>query len=284
VVNLLDAILAKVAATNDIKVASLFGSQARRILNREDAADSHSDVDLQIVTSAPESYDTETWFRSIVGHAVVVCANRAVFGGVSKFTVLYGSGELDCVVVPYRKLAAGRIAFRLGLHRHLGFVRRGLVDFADLMRFAHVVVKGGDDWESFYRNVGFYLPPISLDDTKVLQLGRVAYVDAVTILGRIERGELISARRMFHQSIIETNIQLLHEWRERSKLRTYHRGRRAEQIHPAEDLALVAIEGPLDATILRRSTIQAIEGCEGLVERLTGRSPNWPPIDGKRFD
>ena len=278
-VSLLDAVLGHVEATPHIKVAALFGSQARRRLGREDAADRFSDIDLQIVTSDPASFQTDAWFRALPGQRMMLCAKRPVFGGVFKFTVLFEGGELDCVVVPYARLNKARLAYRARLHRVWPGLRRGLMNFTDLMRFAHVVVKGGPRWEAFYRDASAELPRIGLTDLQVRQIADVAYVDAVAVLGRIARGELLAARRLFFLSVLEANLQLVHESRERRGLRVYHRARRAELVLGPVERAAISLESPLDPVVLRASTFAAIEQCAGLVEGLLGQRPDWPRLD-----
>lgn len=278
-VSLMEALLARVKDTPEIRVAALFGSQARRLLAREDAADHYSDIDLQLVTSESALFESESWFHTIPGHRVVFCAKRSVFGGVSKYTVLFEEAELDCVVVPYARLNVARLAYRGGLHRVFRGLRRGLMNFTDLMRFAHVVVKGGPRWEAFYRDASAELPRIGLSNEEVLRVAGVAYVDAVAVLGRIARGELLAARRLFFQSVIEANLQLVHESRERRGKKAYHRARRAEAVLDPEELSAIALESSLEPATLRASTVSAIEHCGRLVESLIGRRPDWPALE-----
>lgn len=277
-VKLLDGILQHVRATPDIRVATLFGSHARSLVGGQNQADEWSDVDLQIVTTTPKSYGDFTWCRAIPNQQPRVWAQRPVFGGVSKFTVLYSTGELDLVVVPYARLRLGRMLFRLGVHHRVSGLRRALSNFADLMRFEHVVVKGGPDWEAFYRQAGSQIPRLALGDDEARAAADLAYVEATWILGRLARGELISAQRILHQSVVETNIRLLHEWRERRGVPTHHRGRRAEQVLPPEELAWISADSSLNGRCLAETTRTMIAGTRRLVEALTSRAPDWPEL------
>lgn len=277
-VKLLDDILQHVRATPDIRVATLLGSHARSWLRAQNQADAWSDIDLQIVTTMPRSYADFAWFRAVPNHAAQVWVRRPVFGGVSKYTVLYEAGELDLVILPYTRMRVGRLLFRLGAHRRIGAVRRALSNFGDLMRFEHVVVKGGPEWTWFYRAAGLELPRLGLDDAQVRSAGDLAYVEASWILGRISRGELISTQRVLHQVVVETNIRLLHEWRERRGLPAHHKARRSEMVLPPEELRWVRVDAKLDARSLAEATRTMIDGTRRLVQVLTGSEPDWPRL------
>lgn len=277
-VTLLDAVLGHIRDSDAVRVATLFGSQARRMLGAAHQADKWSDIDLQVLAPRPADFATFEWVRSVPGHRANVCAQRPVFGGVFKQTILYDAGELDLVILPYRRMRLGRCLFRLGLHERIGVVRRGLTNFADIMRFEHVVVKGGQGWETFYRDVSRSMPRLGLTNEEARAAADVAYVDAVCVLGRIDRGELVSAQRILHQSVVETNIRLLYESRERRGLQAYHRARRAEAILPAEELSWIRADVPLQPDALAACTRGLIDGTRKLTAMLTGETPDWPPL------
>ncbi|HEY0946955.1 MAG TPA: hypothetical protein VGD81_16865 [Opitutaceae bacterium] len=277
-VTLLESILSHVRNTPDIRVAAIFGSQARRQRGGEHVADEWSDVDLQIVSTRAKHYKDFSWVRRVPNFPARVHVRRPVPGGVVKYTVLFDHGELDLVVVPYALLRLGRALFDLGLHRRMPALERGLANFTDVMRFGQVVVKGGAGWQRFYDRAVGELPRVGLDDLQVRQMADLAYVEAVWVLGRISRGELIAAQRMLHQTVVETNIQLLHEWRERRGLPAFHRARRAETVLPPEELCLIKVEPRLEAESLVQMTRSLIDGTRRLVEALVGQAPAWPPL------
>jgi hypothetical protein len=276
-VTLLDSLRAWLETQSDIRVAAVFGSHARALTGEGQPADPHSDVDLQIVTTSPKIYLNRDWTTGVKGQSLIAYAVRPVFGGVQKVTALFSGGEADFVVVPYRRLWMGRLAFNLGLHRSPG-IARGLGEFALVMSFGQVVLKGGPSWQRFYTRAVAEVPLAHLSDEEAISLADGAYVDATGILGKLARGEYVAVQRWLHRSLIETNFRLMHELRYRRKLVSYPDGRRVEALLDPADLERVRFEVQLNEPSLRAAIHRSVEGTRYLITELTGKPPTWPPL------
>lgn len=262
----------------DVRVATVFGSHARALCGEAEPADPWSDVDLQLVTSRPEIYDTRDWTRNIPGQQLYAYAVRPVFGGAKKITALFSGGEADFVIVAHWRLRLGRILFGLGVHRRSAAVERGLADFTLVMSFGHKVLKGGPGWERFYARAIREVPRKQISDQEAISLADGAYVDAVSIMSKLARGELVAAQRWLHRSVIETNLRLMYELRVRRAQASYPDGRRVEQLLPPHELAEVRFEAGLNADSLRTTTLAAIAATRRLIRELAGYAPVWPEI------
>ncbi|MDB6170229.1 MAG: hypothetical protein JWM88_3093 [Verrucomicrobia bacterium] len=277
-VTLLDSLRDWMRTQRDIRVAAVFGSHARSLAGEAQPADPWSDVDLQIVTTRPRIYLDRSWTAGVRGQTLVAYAVRPVFGGVQKVTALFSGGEADFVVVPYRRLWLGRLAFTLGLHRRVKSIQRGLGEFALVMSFGQVVLKGGEGWQRFYARAVKEIPLSHLSDEDAVSLADGAYVDAKSILGKLERGEFVAVQRWLHRSLVETNFRLMHELRYRRRLVSYPDGRRVEQLLTPEELASVRFEVALNEASLRAAILRAIGGTRSLIHQLTGKAAAWPEL------
>jgi predicted nucleotidyltransferase len=275
---LFESLQAWMKGAADVRVATVFGSYARALSGEGEPADPWSDIDLQIVSTRPEIYANRAWTAQLAGQEVQAYAVRPVFGGALKVTALFSGGEADFVVIRHRRLLLGRIAFALGLHRRLPGVRKGLGEFALVMSFGQKVLKGGPGWQRFYTRAVAEVPLAHLDDAEAAQIGEVAYVDAVSIMSKIARGEFVAAQRWLHRSVVETNFRLLHELRVRRGQLSFPDGRRVERLLAADELAAVRFEVKLEAESLRAATLTALAGTRRLLTELTGRAPAWPEI------
>lgn len=277
-VTLLDSLLAWVQAARDVRVAAVFGSQARALCGEAQPADPWSDVDLEIVTTRPDLYLNRAWTRAVPDQIVHAYAVRPVFGGAQKVTAYFSGGEADFVIIPHRRLWLGKLAFRLGVHRHAPGIARGLGEFALVMSFGHKVVKGGASWERFYARAIKEVPLAHLSDDEAISLADGAYVDAVSILSKLGRGELVAAQRWLHRSVVETNFRLVNELRVRRKQATYPDGRRVEQLLNPAELADVRFEVKLTVESLRAATLTGVAATRRLITELTQHTPTWPEI------
>ncbi len=262
----------------DVRVAAVFGSHARTLSGEGQPADPWSDIDLQIVTTRPELYLNRAWTAQLARQELQAYAVRPVFGGAQKVTALFSGGEADFVIVPYRRLLLGRIAFTLGLHRRVAGIRRGLGEFALVMSFGQKVLKGGPGWQRFYSRAVAEVPLAHLTDEEAVTICEIAYVDAVSVLSKIARGEFVAAQRWLHRSVIETNFRLLHELRVRHGQISFPDGRRVERLLASGELATVRFEVRLDADSLRAATITALAATRRLLTELTGNAPTWPEL------
>lgn len=277
-VTLFDALQTWLNEARDVRVATVFGSYARALKGDGQAADPWSDIDLQLVTNNPRKYLHRAWTKDVPSQTLQAYAVRPVFGGAVKVTAMFSGGEVDFVIINYRRLNFGRILFSLGLHRRFQSVSKGLGEFALVMSFGHLVLKGGSRWQNFYSRVVAEVPHARLNDEEVIQISEVAYVDAVSVIGKIERGELVAAQRWLHRSVVETNFRLMHELRVRRGQVSFPDGRRVERLLPPEELAFVRFEVTLEAESLRRATVSALQGIRELLTALTGTAPTWPAL------
>ncbi len=277
-VTLLDSLREWMKDQADVRVAAVFGSHARSLSGEGQPADPWSDVDLQIVTTRPGRYRDRAWTAQLPGQELHAYAVRPVFGGVQKVTALFSGGEADFVIIPYRRLWLGRLAFNLGLHKRVPSIRRGLGEFALVMSFGQKVLKGGPGWQRFYTRAVKEVPLAHLTDEEAVALGEGAYVDATSILGKLARGEYVAVQRWLHRSLIETNFRIMHELRVRQGLVSYPDGRRVEQLLSAAELATVRFEVGLDEPSLRAAIFASLAGTRSLLTELTGKAPTWPEL------
>ena len=277
-VTLLDSLREWMKDQADVRVAAVFGSHARSLSGEGQPADPWSDVDLQIVTTRPGRYRDRAWTAQLPGQELHAYAVRPVFGGVQKVTALFSGGEADFVIIPYRRLWLGRLAFNLGLHKRVPGIRRGLGEFALVMSFGQKVLKGGPGWQRFYTRAVKEVPLAHLTDEEAVALGEGAYVDATSILGKLARGEYVAVQRWLHRSLIETNFRIMHELRVRQGLVSYPDGRRVEQLLSAAELATVRFEVGLDEPSLRAAIFSSLAGTRSLLTELTGKAPTWPEL------
>ncbi len=277
-VTLLDSLREWMKDQADVRVAAVFGSHARSLSGEGQPADPWSDVDLQIVTTRPGRYRDRAWTAQLPGQELHAYAVRPVFGGVQKVTALFSGGEADFVIIPYRRLWLGRLAFNLGLHKRVPGIRRGLGEFALVMSFGQKVLKGGPGWQRFYTRAVKEVPLAHLTDEEAVALGEGAYVDATSILGKLARGEYVAVQRWLHRSLIETNFRIMHELRVRQGLVSYPDGRRVEQLLSAAELATVRFEVGLDEPSLRAAIFASLAGTRSLLTELTGKAPTWPEL------
>ncbi|MDB6127133.1 MAG: hypothetical protein JWM35_1029, partial [Verrucomicrobia bacterium] len=229
-VTLLDSLRDWMKDQPDVRVAAVFGSHARSLSGEGQPADPFSDVDLQLVTTNVARYRDSAWTQGLKNQTLVAYAVRPVFGGVQKVTALFSGGEADFVIIPYRRLWLGRLAFNLGIHKRVASIRRGLGEFALVMSFGQVVLKGGPSWQKFYTRAVKEVPLAHLGDEEAIALAEGAYVDAHSILSKIERREYVAVQRWLHRSLIETNFRLMHELRYRRGQVSYPDGRRVEAL------------------------------------------------------
>jgi hypothetical protein len=277
-VTLLDSLAEWARGARDVRVAAVFGSQARALRGETQPADPWSDVDLQVITTRPALYGNRAWTAAIPHQTIHAYAIRPVFGGVRKVTAYFSGGEADFVVIPYRRLLLGRLLFELGVHRRIPAVQRSLGEFALVMSFGHKLVKGSRGWERFYDRAVKEIPLAHLTDEEALSLADGAYVDAVSIMSKLGRGELVAAQRWLHRSVVETNFRLMHELRVRRGTMSYPDGRRVEQLLDARELEDVRFEVALSVEALRSATLRAVASTRRLLRELTGRDPGWPEI------
>lgn len=257
---------------SSVDAAILYGSSARAVV--ASAADTWSDFDLHVITSQPELFDTTDWPKELPGHGFCHQVKRAATGGTTKTTLLCEGGQIDLIVLSRSSMKLARFAFRVGLHRRIGFIRRALNEMSTSMRTGHRFIKGERAWAAFYADVVREMPGVRFDDAMVRHLADSFLVTMMLTLRRLERGEHVAAQDMLHRTLGETNFRLMRELRLRRglSLPSFGLGRRAEQLLTPEELSWITIDARLDREQLRRAIWQAFAGLKALMGQI---APDW---------
>lgn len=262
-----DLVATWAAAEPSLRALVLIGSQVRG------AADAASDWDFQVIADDPGRFADENGMHGLIaGAAPRAYCVRPTFGGVQRVTALYPEAEVDLVILPARTLRFARLAVSLGLHRRPGRLRRALADLAVVIRPGYRFLKGEAAWDGFYRKVLADVPDPRLDDAEIRALAAGFVCDAAWIGRKLDRGELLAAQRMLHQSLAETNFRLGHELRLRRGEPSQPEARRLEQAVPPADLAALTITAHPTREALHAAVAQARATLETLLRDLT---PDW---------
>jgi hypothetical protein len=253
---------------DDVEAITLFGSRARSKDNA--CADGGSDVDIQIISSRVDKLIEKSWATAVLAPTAISAWNvRPAFGGVIKISALLSDGEIDMVVVPSSRMRLARWAVALGLHLRSKKIQRKLGDLVLVMGGGYRVLQGGAKWELFWKRIVAEIPEPSLSLAEVLNLGEGVKVELISIRRKLDRGELRAAQRWLHLGIGETNFKLSHELRRRRGVRSFHDGRRVEQLLDPEELSLVTISAALTAESIWEAAQAAAEATTRLIEALS---------------
>jgi hypothetical protein len=117
-----------------------------------------------------------------------------------------------------------------------------------------------------------------LSNDEARQLADGFACDYVSILRKIDRGELRAAQRLIHRDLAEVNFRLLHEVRLRQGGRTFPEARRIERVAEPTELTAVAIDAGLEASALRTAANKSAIACRQLMDRLVGAAWQWPDV------
>lgn len=269
--SLLSALTLWLQGIHSVRAVVLFGSQVRK-QGEPAAADTWSDVDLHIITSRASQIELTNWSEALPNYHFCLQVIRPATGGVKKITVLFDEGEADLVILPVARLQLTSILMSLGLHQKLVSLRYALNSLSTIMGGGYKFLKGEDKWGAFYAKVVVEMPGYRINDPEVEYLARAFLCDLLWVLQKIERGELIAAQRVVHRSLIETNILLLHELRNRQKQTTYQQARRLEQLVSSKELQTVQISARLERQELRLAAWSSLMGLRHLMKELR---PDW---------
>lgn len=269
--DLLGSLSEWVVREKTIQAAVLFGSKARDI-GATAAADVWSDVDLHVVTNAADRIERLDWADIFPNHRFCFRVVRPATGGVRKITVLFEEGEADLVLIPVRKLKLARFAVGLGLHRKIHTLRASLENLSTVMRGGYRFIKGEKDWGRFYGKVVGDLRGFRISDDEACQLADVFLCELLWVFQKLERGEFIAAQRVLHRSLLETNVMLLHERRQRRAALSFQQARRIERLATAEELHSVLLNSRLDTGEMQEAAWRLQAGLSFLMRDL---SPNW---------
>jgi hypothetical protein len=266
------AVLADWAAGEpSLKALVLFGSRARPAAAPA-AADGWSDVDLHVITAAPDRFEDRGWAAALPGLDLGLYVVRPASGGVRKVTLIFATGEADLVIVPLALIRRLRRAARLGEYRRRPDLRHVLNEFSTIMRGGYRFLKGERPWGAFYAWAIREMPGQRLGERETAQLANVFLCDLLWVFQRIARGELVAAQRSLHRLLAEPNFQLLHEARLRRDAPTFREARRVEKLLSPRELALVQVSARLDRAELNRAARQAYRAFRRLTREL---HPGW---------
>jgi hypothetical protein len=259
-----------VCANRAIEAALLFGSRARDHSNIA-SCDIYSDIDFQVVTWRPDFWLTDSWVGSICDLRVVIYVVRRASGGVSKATVLFETGlELDIVIVPAIQMRLARVALGLDLHKHISLVSTSLSELSTVLGGGYKILKGGGSWGGFYEKVVSEVEGDRISDDDIVKMAKIFICDYYWVLKKIERGELIAARRMIHHSLMETIFRLTHELRTRRGVSSFREARRVEVLLEKSELQDLMIESELIADSLRSCAGKCLSVMQQLAVGLVG--------------
>lgn len=257
----------------------LIGSRERPETDELWRADALSDWDFQVITSKPKQFEDSSWTKDLPGFDVRAYAVRpAIIGGVPKVNAVFSNAEADFVIIPAISARLLRLCITLGLHRSEGRVRRHVQDLAEVIRPGWKFLKGGKRWGTLYRHAVEAVPDPRMDDPEVRQLAEGFVCDYVWTLRKITRGELMTAQRMLHLSLAETNLRLFHELKQRLGERTFTKARRIELIANKDEILDLSVDAPLEPAALRAAVDQSALTCSKLIKALIGDAWRWPGI------
>lgn len=221
-------VLKELASPESVHCAVLFGSYARSLFQRGQAADYLSDIDVQFIIDAPERFESRMWMPE----SLLRCCNsyfvRDVPGGGRKAAIRFAEISVEVVFIGLMRMRIARMMLRVPKLRSCGVLKSRLLPLSDIMRYEHVIVKGGVEWARFYRNIASVGGRCSLSNRDAKRMVKCAIVDGRSALAKLARGERYAAIRVLRCIILETNFRLVNEIRERAGLPALHRGRRIE--------------------------------------------------------
>ncbi len=256
-----------------VQSAVLFGSSARREKDQS-PADARADVDLHVVTTAPDRLMSIDWSRALPDQRFCLQVVRPATGGVRKVTVLFAAGEIDLVLVPAGQMRLAKLGMSCGLHHRMPRLRTALDEMATCLRTGYRFLKGEKTWGTFYARVEKEMPGVRLDDRAVCNLADIFLCNLLWLGQKLERGELAAAQLMLHAQLAETNFRLLRELRLRQGLPqpSFGLARRVEALLTPNELAKVQVDARLEREQLRHAAAHSLEGLVTLTRDLV---PGW---------
>jgi hypothetical protein len=260
-----------VRCEGNVNAAVLFGSQVRP-QGHLASADRWSDIDLHVIAKRPSAVASIDWKKCLPRHRHCLQVLRPASGGVSKLTILFDSGEVDLVLIPNLSMHLANWGIRAGLHRRAGRLNQALNAVATIMSGGYRFLKGEPKWGILYRRIVSEMPGVRIDNAEAVRIANGFLCDLLWLCQKVQRGELIAARRCLNNSLIETNIVLLHEWRLRQGLPTFQQARRLEQMVAPDERQTVQVEASLQPNELQNAGKEALNGMCYLMSRLV---PSW---------
>jgi len=256
-----------------IESAVLFGSSVRSV-GSESGGGAISDFDLHIISACPAELESIDWGGLSGSRGFVFKAARPATGGVRKVTVIFESGQIDLVLVSRKQMKLARLAVWLGLHRRSTKLAAALNEMATCLHSGYRFVKGIGCWGPWYAWVASHMPGVRLMPDEIRRLADSTLTDALWVLQKLERGELIAAQHLLHRSLVETNLRLMREVRLRrcDPLESFGLGRKIESWATAEELTWVRTSSPLERVALAGACRGAVLALQCLMAKL---DPSW---------
>lgn len=273
-----EILLAWVEAEPTVVLGVLIGSRARPG-GSAGAADDFSDWDFQIATTAPERFATGEWLAAIGLPPLAYVLRPGRLGSAQKVSAVTPKGEVDLVIISaeaLRALVQVVAAGAQGAHPPAG---QALADLGAVLAGGYRIVKGAGEFAPFFSRVAREMPPPPLDDGTVLRLAEGFVCDYVFTRRKIDRGELLAARRWLHHQLMESNFRLLHELRRREGVASFPDGRRLEEL---KENRAGEFSAGADASAegLRAAVEDAAARHRGLMAALVGAQWRWPDLSG----
>ncbi len=268
-------------AEKEIVMLALIGSRAR---DRSDplAADEYSDWDFQIATDSDQLFNDSGWLTNLGLKPLHYVDRTGRLGSARKITAIFATTEIDCVILPSASLRAAANQVLQGWPSVPPALFHATVDLAAVLRGGFRLLKGGEEFREFYEFSANRVNEVRLSDTGAIALADGFVCDYVSTRKKIARGELIAARRWLHVQLLEANLRLLHELRQRRGLPSQPDGRRLEQFDDPRQAGLRGEIG-LDAPRLLAATERAAETVRELMGDLVGAGWRWPDLSSLRL-
>lgn len=264
-----------------ITFVALIGSRARDA-GHTHAADEHSDWDFQVGTTDPERFREPSWLAALGLKPLAYVYRVGRLSSARKVTALFAEGEVDWVILAdagFRELAAHA---RPGASEPSAEVRVALSELSAVLQGGYRLLKGAAEFGAAYDYVATRVPAARLADEAALTIAEGFVCDYVSTLRKIERGELIAARRWVHHQLFEANFRLLHEVRLRAGHMSLPDARRLEWMAEPR-LRALSCETLLTAASLREATEKSAETFRGLMRDLVGERWRWPDLSPLRL-
>lgn len=264
------------AAEPSIALVALIGSRAR-LPGDVHAADEHSDWDFQVGTTEPERFHDSGWLAELGLKPLAYVYRVGRLSSARKVTAVFPEGEADWVVSTVEALSTLADFARKNDSDMPAAAREVLAEFSAVLQGGYQLLKGAEHFAQFYRHVATEVAAARLSDAKACQLADGFVCDYVSTLRKIERGELLAARRWVHHQLMEVNFRLLHEARLRAGLSSLPDGRRLE--FAAEPRAeVLAFETLLTRDSLLDATKKSAAAFRDLMRDLAGERWTWPDL------
>lgn len=268
-------------AEKEIAMVALIGSRARG-RSGPLGADENSDWDFQIATDAEHLFADSRWITSL-GLVPLHYVDRAGrLGSARKITAIFATTEVDCVILPSASLRAASRQVLQSWPSVPPPLYQAVTDLASVLQGGFMFLKGGEEFGEFYDFAATRISQARLSDAAAVALADGFVCDYVATVKKIRRGELIAARRWLHVQLLETNLRLLHELRQRRNLPSQPDGRRLEFLDEPRVEGL-RCEAGLNASQLATAAGNAAENLRELMGELVGAGWCWPNLSALRL-